>query len=76
MQRRSLDNVGDTMADMQQQEESGEYKNFCRMVSQDFDYLLSLIEGKISKSNTNYRDSIPAYDRLAVTKVFGDWRFV
>nr|CAI5856995.1 unnamed protein product [Callosobruchus analis] len=70
MQRRSLDNVGDTMADMQQQEESGEYKNVCRMASQDFDYLLSLIEGKISKSNTNYRDSIPAYDRLAVTLRF------
>nr|CAI5856999.1 unnamed protein product [Callosobruchus analis] len=40
------------------------------MASQDFDYLLSLIEGKISKSNTNYRDSIPAYDRLAVTLRF------
>lgn len=70
IQRRRLDNLGDTMADMQQQEESGQYKNFCRMSSEDFDHLLSLISDKICKSNTNYRDSISAHDRLAVTLRF------
>ncbi|RVE45037.1 hypothetical protein evm_010316 [Chilo suppressalis] len=70
MQRRTLDNVGETMKDMQKQEKSGQYKNFCRMAPEDFDHLLSLIGDKIRKSNTNFRDSIPAYDKLAVTLRF------
>ncbi|KAK9870645.1 hypothetical protein WA026_008206 [Henosepilachna vigintioctopunctata] len=67
MQRRTLDNVGDTMTDVQKQGESGQYQNFCRIAPEDFDHLLSLIGDKIRKSNTNFRDSIPAYDKLAVT---------
>lgn len=70
MQRRIVDNVGETMTDMQEQEESGQFHNFCRMASEDFDHLLSLISDKIRKSSTNFRDSIPAYDRLAVTLRF------
>ena len=71
-----MDNVGETMTDMQEQEECGQFHNFCRMVSEDFDHLLSLID-KIQKSSTNFRESIPPYDRLAVTfKIFGNWRFL
>lgn len=70
MQRRVLDNVGETMTHMYEQEESGQFQNFCRMASEDFDHLLSLISDKIRKSSTNFRDSIPAYDRLAVTLRF------
>jgi len=43
------------------------------MASEDFDNLLSLISDKIRKSSTNFRDSIPAYDRLAVSKIFGNY---
>nr|XP_022912339.1 odorant receptor 59b-like [Onthophagus taurus] len=43
------------MTNMQEQEESGQFQNFCRMASEDFDHLLSLITKKI-----------PAYARLAV----------
>ena len=43
MQRRIVNNVGETMTDMQEQEKSGQFHNFCRMASEDFDHLLSLI---------------------------------
>ncbi|KAI8432792.1 hypothetical protein MSG28_013744 [Choristoneura fumiferana] len=70
MHRRTLDNVGETMTDMRKQEESGQFQNFCRMAPEDFDHLLSLTIEKIRKSSTNFRDSIPAYDKLAVTLRF------
>jgi hypothetical protein len=73
MQRRIVDNVGETVTDMQEQEESGQFHNFCRMASEDFNNLLSLISDTIRKSITNFRDSIPPYDRLAV---LGNWRFL
>ena len=40
------------------------------MASEDFGHLLSLISDKIRKSSTNFRDSIPPYDRLAVALRF------
>ena len=49
MQGRIVDSVGETMTDMQEQEESGQFHNFCRIASEDFDDLLSLISGKIRK---------------------------
>ncbi|KAI8432791.1 hypothetical protein MSG28_013744 [Choristoneura fumiferana] len=58
------------MTDMRKQEESGQFQNFCRMAPEDFDHLLSLTIEKIRKSSTNFRDSIPAYDKLAVTLRF------
>ena len=58
------------MTDMQEQEKSGQFHNFCRMASEDFDHLLSVISDKIRESSTNFRDSIPPYDRLAVTLRF------
>ena len=49
MQRRIVDNVGEKMRDMQGQEESGQFHNCCRMASEDFDHLLSLISDKNRK---------------------------
>lgn len=46
------------------------FKNFLRMSSTDFENLFCLIGPIISKSNTNYRDSIPAVDRFAITLRF------
>ena len=40
MQQRIVDNVGKTMADMQEQEGIGHFHNFCRMASEDFDYVI------------------------------------
>lgn len=39
------------ITDIVLQETSGQFRNFCRMASVDFDYLLSLI---ISKISSNY----------------------
>ena len=49
MQRRIVDNVGETMGDMHEQEEIGQFHNFYRMASEDFDHLLSQISDKIRK---------------------------
>lgn len=51
-------------------EDTGQYKNFCRMSSVDFEILINLLGPKISKRNTNYRQSIPVNERLAVTLRF------
>ena len=50
-------------------DETGLFKNFNRM-SSDFDFLLNKIEDKVSRVDTNYRDSIPASVRLALTLRF------
>ena len=39
MQRRIVEKVGKTMADMQEQEGSGQFHNFFRMESEDFDQI-------------------------------------
>ena len=57
-------------------DETGLLKNFNHM-SSDFDFLLNEIEDKVSRVNTNYRDSIPASVRLALTlEVFGYRRLI
>ena len=40
------------------------------MSSSDFDFLLNKTEDKMSRVDTNYRDSIPALVRLALTLRF------
>ncbi|KAL4719917.1 hypothetical protein ACJJTC_005065 [Scirpophaga incertulas] len=40
-------------------EPSGEFENFVRMSSSDFEYLLRNISPMIAKKDTNWRDSIP-----------------
>lgn len=58
------------MVDLAFQHVSGHYKNFTRMSPVDFEYLLTLIGGRISKQDTHLRKSISAQDRLAVTLRF------
>ncbi|KAJ8977072.1 hypothetical protein NQ317_017234 [Molorchus minor] len=45
-------------------------KNCLRMSETDFNFLLQLVSDKISKLNTNMRDSIKARERLALTLRF------
>lgn len=51
-------------------EPSGEFENFCRMSSTDFEYLLTKVSPIISKQDTQLRDAIPAKVRLALTLRF------
>lgn len=53
-----------------QREPSGQFKNFCRMSSEDFEFLLNEIGPKIAKQDTNMRKAIPIQVRLAVTLRF------
>lgn len=46
------------------------FKNFSRMSSDDFNYLLQKVSPIISKCDTNYRDAIPAKVRLLLTLRF------
>lgn len=48
----------------------GQFENFCRMSSEDFEYLLNLIGPEITRRDTNYRKAISAKDRLAITVRF------
>lgn len=43
---------------------------FCRMSSDGFEHLLTLIEPAIRKQDTNYRDAISPKERLAITLRF------
>ena len=45
-------------------------KNFNRMSSSDFDFLLTKIEDTVAGADTNYQGSIPATVRLAITLIF------
>lgn len=51
-------------------ENTGQFKNFCRMSSEDFQILIELIGPKIQKRDTNFRDCIPVKERLAITLRF------
>lgn len=51
-------------------EPSGSFHNFCRMSSEDFEYILNRISPFITKKNTKWRQSIPVKERLAVTLRF------
>ncbi|CAH2003850.1 unnamed protein product [Acanthoscelides obtectus] len=46
------------------------FKNFVRISSADFEYLIQLVGPNIFKQNTNYRDAISVTDRLAITLRF------
>ncbi|XP_045449758.1 uncharacterized protein LOC123658370 [Melitaea cinxia] len=58
------------------QEPSGQFDNFCRMSSIDFEYLLQLIGPRIKKQDAVFRDSIPSKVRLAVAIVHAGDDFV
>lgn len=51
-------------------EDSTEFRNFCRMSPTDFEFLLSKIEPLITKQRTRLRIPIPAKVRLAITLRF------
>lgn len=50
--------------------DDGSFRNFARMSSSDFEYLLINVAPTIAKQDTNYRWAIPARERLAVTLRF------
>ena len=41
--------------------------NWFRMSTKKFDYLLKVVQRRISKQNTNYRESISAEEQLVIT---------
>lgn len=43
------------------------FQCYFRMTPDQFDYVLGLISPTVTKLNTNYRDPIPAAERLAIT---------
>ncbi|KAJ8956831.1 hypothetical protein NQ318_014245 [Aromia moschata] len=51
-------------------EDPKQLKHFPRMSETDFNFLLQLVSDKISKLNSNMRDSIKARERLALTLRF------
>lgn len=62
--RQSIENQ---LSELLQEPESKEFQNFVRMSDSDFEYLLQKISPVISKQDTDFRESIPAKIRLAVT---------
>lgn len=52
------------------EEENGHFRNFTRMSSADFHFLLESIRHDISRSDTNFRKAVPAEERLAITLRF------
>lgn len=53
-----------------QKEESGDFQNFCRILCEDFEYLLSQTEPLIAKKDTKWRKSVPAKENIAITLRF------
>lgn len=58
------------LTDLRTQEINGQFQNFLRMSSSDFDYLINLIGPKTEKTYTAIRESISVQERLAVTLRF------
>ncbi|XP_008180263.1 uncharacterized protein LOC103308527 [Acyrthosiphon pisum] len=58
------------LQDLRIQEINGQFQNFMRMTSTDFDFLINLIGPKIVKSETILREPISVQERLAVTLRF------
>lgn len=58
------------LTDIQFNDRSGLFKNFCRMSVEDFNFVSLLLGPKICKRDTNYRECIPVEVRLAITLRF------
>jgi hypothetical protein len=55
------------LTDLNFQSVSGLYKNFTRMSSSEFEFLINLIREKISKKDTTFRKAIFVQERLILT---------
>jgi hypothetical protein len=67
---RSVSGGSSLLNDLRGQEMSGQFHNFTRMHSDDYDLLLNLIGPKIARKNTVFREAISVQERLAVTLRF------
>lgn len=52
----------------------GNFKNFVRMISQNFKLLIVKIGSRIARKDTPFRDVIPVEERLAMTLRFPSLR--
>ena len=62
--------VDNTLVQEFRLEDEDEYKRFLRMMPDNFNELLKLIETDIQKQNTHLRDGIPAEIKLAAMPRF------
>lgn len=51
-------------------EPSKKFENFCRMSTEDYEYLLNKIGSHIAKKDTNMRKCIPVQERFAIALRF------
>ncbi|KZC14190.1 hypothetical protein WN55_06621 [Dufourea novaeangliae] len=54
---------GNVLADLKVQENSGHFRNFIRMSSEDFKLLSNPIGAKIQKNDTRMRKAVPGKER-------------
>ncbi|GIY40109.1 protein ALP1-like [Caerostris darwini] len=67
---RRLQGASENLIEEMRLSDTESFFNFLRMTPAQFDHLLTLVGPIISKNNRNYRDSIQAKDRLALTLRF------
>lgn len=79
LQARNQYSGTDLLADLQRDDSDllvgemrcdGSFKNFARMTSSDFEYLIKQTGHKIGRTDTSFPDAIPVRERLAVTLRF------
>ena len=58
------------LADLNFQSVSGLYKNFSRMSSSEFEFLINLTGEKVTKKDTAFRKAISVQERLALMLCF------
>lgn len=62
------------LENMVEEEDNGHFRNFTRMSSTDFNFLLESICDNISRKDTNFRKAITPEEKLAITLRF--WQLV